>query len=291
MKMLLLMLSLLSLLLSVACGDKKSDEGLNDGNLTVQVLRKTIDGELRAMLMLCDGDECRNALRNHNGDEFYFPKNATEVNRRGNYLVDEQGNYLVADRRDVNINNRAQRINQVPINYGHVGSSQHIGSSQGFRGIGVTVVNGKVGFHYESHTRTHYNSGRRLNRFRARVNLRSVRDYDDTPVLVGYDRSGEPIYLHRSDKRDYRGHDDRHAYRDNEDFAETVGTVAGRIELMRAVAEDTYWQNKEQSLQQLFVHGEAIRVNKNELRSLLEIVTVRFNAVIDAEVKDFLVRR
>ena len=223
-------------------------------NLTVQVLRKTIDGELRAMLMLCDGDECRNSLRNHNGDEFYFPKNATEVNRRGNYLVDERGNYLVADRREVNINNRVPRIND---------------SNQGWRAIGVTVVNGRIGLHYTSHTRA-YSSGRRSNRLHARVNLRRGRDYGDTPVLVGYDRRGEPLYLHRDDRRADRG---------KEDWAETVGTVAGRGELMHAIAADTYWRNKEQSLQQLFVHGKAIRLNKNELRSLLAIVAMRCNAV------------
>ena len=242
MKKMLLML--LSLLLIVACGDKRSSEGIDKERLTVQVLQKNVNGELRSKLVMCDGKECRNALREQDGDEFYFFYEDTDRHNRQR------------ENRRRNVNRSHHQVHQKHHDFadrGRLGSSQYIGSDYDRPHVGVSFVNGRLNLRYRYQARTSY-------RVRATYsNHHSNRHYD-----TGVRRS----------KR-----------RDNDDYADTVGTVAERADLMHDIAEDRLWEERERSLRKLFVQGEAIRVNKDELRRLLVIVADYFDVEIDRKVE------
>lgn len=279
MKMLTL-LTTLTMLLGISCGDKNRDGNyeLYDGNLTVQLFRKTINSEVRTMLILCDGRECRNALRYRNGDEFYFPPNIG---------VDAvSGKHNVINTRNVVRHNHLQHVHnrhRVTGSYGQIGNSQHIGNTYGVPHVGISLSNGRVGFHYTTNTSLRYhNVGGRFSRIRARMQWHNRYDNNDSRLeLIGYDHNGRAVYAQRSNDvvAIYPG--STHA----------TGSVDDTIDLMRAIADTSQWDDREHSLQQLFVHGQAVRVNKRELHSLLDVVSDYFNVVIDAKVENLLERR
>lgn len=250
MKMLMM---LMMLLLPVGCGKKRSDKDIDrKEKLTLQVLQKKVDGELRVMLRLCDGRECYNTLRERDGDEFYFPR----------YITDRRNDRRVVSRRNVNRDHR--RVHRNHHEFGgdnwrdgrqHIGSSQYVDRGYHSPQAGVTFVNGRVRFSYHFNAHASY---------RERISHR-------TRLTNRYDTG-----VRRSKRSD------------NDDYADAVGTVAERAELMRAIAEDRRWEEREHSLERLFEDGQAVRVTKRELRSLLEIVADYFDVKIDREVKDLL---
>ena len=288
MKMLSL-LAMLTMLLGVSCGDKKRNNefDLYDGDLTVQLVRKAIHGEVRTMLMLCNDRECRNTLRHRNGDEFYFPQNIG--------LDTVPGKHNVIDTRNIVRHNRlprAHNTHHVVGNYRHVGSSQHVGNTYGVPHVGVSFINGRVGFHYSTNTNLRYhqntnlryyqNVGGRFSRIRARTHLPNRYDNDGRGLeFIGYDHNGRAVYAQRNT-------DMVAIYPDT---TNAVGSVADTIELMRAIADTSQWDDREHSLEQLFLHGKAVRVNKRELHRLLDVVSDYFNVVIDTQIENLLERR
>ena len=262
-------LMLLMMLLSVACSDERRDKRKNRGidadNLTLQMIAKRSTGDDRFMLVLCDDYDCRNTLREHDGDEFYFSQDYQEVRVANRHLEKN----MRADYRPSRRHDRKGNDRHVYINYG----SPRISA-------GVSI-NGRVGISYTSRsTREDYyhNNGSRSNRFRARLHLGRSDDRNDL-VFVGYDRSGDAVYLHR----------DNHYVGSTTDVEHFVDD--GQMALVDAVAEDSQWRNRKKLLQRLFVDGERITVSKSELRSLLEIVADAVDAELDDEVADFLDRR
>ena len=245
MKMLLM---LLSLLLSVACGDKQSSKSADNEDLTLQLKEKRISGELRAELMLCDGKECYNALRERDGDRFYLDLEDTRKNKHVSRHVTKRKN-VHRDHRQVH------RDHHRSDDRGRFGSSQHVGIGYHSPHVGVTFANGSLRLSYRYNKHVSYQS---RNHHRVRISNR----YD-----AGVRRS----------KR-----------KDNDDYADTVGTVAERAELIREIAEDRHWEEREKSLHKLFEDGDKIWVDQDEARRLLEIVADYFDVKIDREAKELV---
>ena len=266
-------LLMLMMILIVACGseedkkDKESRHDRDDHDLTIRLAERTVNGKLHTYLQLCEDSECHNALRERDGDEFYLPNN----------VIDERGDYRNTNERNVDRESRidrrrARRRDNLPGQRNHhalgdrglVGSSQHIGGHHHAPRVGVIFAHGGIRLSYSYNARTSHQT---------RATYRdgnSYRDHTTNRYQTGVRRS----------KRN-----------DNDDYADAVGTVAERAELMRAITNDRRWEEREHSVQKLFVDGKTIAVNKEELRRLLDIVADYFNVEIDREVEDLLDRR
>ena len=259
-------LLMLTMLLLVACGSKEEDKASrhdrDDRDLTLRLAERTVNGKLHTYLQLCENKQCHNALRERDGDEFYFPNDV--IDRRDDYRITSEWHADRDRRRDHRRDHLQVHQNQHILgNRGLVGSSQHIGGHHHTPRVGVIFAHGRIRLSYSYNARTSHRT-RAAYRDRTSHRIRTT-DHYQTGV--------------RRSKRN-----------DNDDYADAVGTVAERAELMRAIADDRRWEEREHSLRKLFVDGKTIVVSKNELRRLLDIVADYFNVEIDREVEDLLDR-
>lgn len=67
-----------------------------------------------------------------------------------------------------------------------------------------------------------------------------------------------------------------------------TGGFAAASMIIPGVAEDSIWKENKRTLSKLFVHGEAIKVTRDELRDLLEVLVKHVPATVDATVQHFV---
>lgn len=67
-----------------------------------------------------------------------------------------------------------------------------------------------------------------------------------------------------------------------------TGGFAAASLLIPGIAEDNIWKENKRTLSKLFVHGEAIKVTKDELHDLLDVLVKHVPATVDATVRHFV---
>lgn len=67
-----------------------------------------------------------------------------------------------------------------------------------------------------------------------------------------------------------------------------TGGFAAASMIIPGVAEDSSWKENKRTLSKLFVHGESIKVARDELRDLLDVLVKHVPATIDATVQHFV---
>lgn len=63
---------------------------------------------------------------------------------------------------------------------------------------------------------------------------------------------------------------------------------ANALAFVAGIAEDTLWQNNKRTLADLFIHGSAVKVTKDELIDLFSIIAKQVPARVDVEVQSYL---
>ena len=67
-----------------------------------------------------------------------------------------------------------------------------------------------------------------------------------------------------------------------------TGGFAAASMIIPGVAEDSSWKENKRTLSNLFVHGESIKVTRDELRDLLDVLIKHVPATVDATVQHFV---
>lgn len=251
----MLMMLMMPLVLIVACGkdgDKERRGERHSRDLTLKLEEKTVDGELRIRLMLCeDYGGCHNTLLERDGDSFYFTNSRKDYRKK------------YVRKKHFETGNGRRRV---VVGYDdHDDSSDDIYGRRGRNaGLFVSIGSGvSVGFSYglRSKESYRYRSGNRN------------RDYL---------RGRGSVHRERSVYRD------NGEFRKQSSFLRVNDIAIERTELVDEIADSKHWENREQSLRKLFVHSDEIRVTKREARSLLKVVADRFDVVIAADVEDII---
>ena len=262
---------LLALLTSACVGgvsDVQTTKNKRKANqLTLQMVRKDVLGEghtllaNRAVLMLCQNNRCQNPLRHVDGGEFYFADHASAYNN----FVAKHG----------------------------------IGEKIKFALVGVAVIASVGGALY---LLRHWHLGKKLDK------LESVIDPNKTRTITTGKKSttGENITIEVEEIKEYltpQGNtvsvEDYKRLMGKEDQAfirGVTGLSTGAVMTMglgahAIVSSDQHWRRKQKDFQRLFMHGEKITVNKQELHSLLLMVENKMPAKTTPNVKAFIFNR
>lgn len=253
---------LLLVLLTSACVGGVSDvQTKNKANkLTLQIVRKDVVGENhtvlanRAVLMLCQNNNCQNPLRHRHGGEFYFEDHATAYNT----FVEKHG----------------------------------VGEKIKFALVGVAVIATVGGALYllrNWHLGKKLNKlegvidptkTKEVTVNNRTIEVEEVKEYltpqGKTVSVEEYKR-----LMDKEDKAIIRG-------------ITGLGTGAVTLMGLAAhelTTSDPHWRRRQKDFQRLFMHGERITVNKMELRSLLLAIADKMPAKITPNVKAFIVSK
>ena len=281
-------LKVVLVLLTAACTSGESSVQ-SDSAITLQMSKKTIDGQERAALLLCQGNTCLNPLRGHDGREFYFYDHADAYNSATKSLLKGQGVKLAL--------------------------------------LGVSVIAGGFGIYYlfkgwKLHKQlsdvkfTELEKTKEALDGEAAAVANPLKGYTDSvkdntgetiDLVKIIDENGNEVYVHSDDAVNLGDNAGRGADRDNtitadygllkKQYAKNekrewlslgISVAAWGGTFIPALAGDRHWQDKQRSFEQLFMHGNAVTVSSAEAVALLEVITQALPATLDPKVKSFL---
>lgn len=240
---------LISIALFVSCGTEQSRQRmLTSASLMVKMEETQVDGEQVAVLMLCEKEKCFNPLRGDSGEDFYFKNYADLYNQK----VKEEG--------------KGQKIKMALL------------------GITMAATAAGAALYIKSDA----------------MRWRIVDLKDKIKELS--DKLAKKIRKENSDgaKKIRKDIDELASKQKKLEAIDSVvapsywavlglsAVGANALAFVPGIAEDTLWQNNKRALADLFIHGSAVKVTKDELIDLFSIIAKQVPARVDVEVQSYL---
>ena len=243
------LVAVISMILISSCGTELSQpQMMTAASLTLKMEETQANGKSTAVLMLCENDKCVNPLRDRSGGDFHFENHANLYNQK----VNEAG--------------KGQKIKMALLGITMVataaGALLYIKSDAMRRIVGETAEKiSKVTKKIDKKQRKNDHDGvkqlqAKLAQLEGSKNKLETRDNYITPT-----------------------------------YWTTLGISAlgaNALAFAPGIAEDTLWQNNKRALADLFIHGSAVKVTKDELVDLLAILVEQVPATIDVAVQSYL---
>ena len=249
---------MLLILLTSACaaGGTSDVQGKKDKTeFTLQLLERNINGQAQAVLMLCQKHNCQNPLRNTDGSEFYFQDHAEAYNT----FTQKHG----------------------------------IGGKVKFALLGIAAVTGTAGIIWLIRSGLiSWKLDKHFSIVDANGNKVSSKIFKGKNV----DNNSAKYYISRGDGTLSDKKVEKLSEQGDWSFgagltATSIGTVAWMAAFAQELATNPHWRHKQKDFEKLFVQGERITVNKNELRVLLQVMNKKLEVQIAPNVARFLYTR
>ena len=227
----------------------------NKTEFTLQLLERNINGQAQAVLMLCQKYNCMNPLRDSDGSEFYFQDHAEAYNT----FTQKNG----------------------------------IGSKVKFALLGIAAVTGAAGIILLIR---HGLISRKLDKYFPIVDEHGNKVSSKTFKNKNVDSNSAKYYVSRGDgtlsDEEVKNRNEMSDWFFGAGVAGvSIGTIAWMTAFAQELSTNPHWRRKQKDFEKLFVQGERITVNKQELAVLLQVMNKKLGIQIAPNVTSFLYTR
>lgn len=283
-------------LLTSACVGGVSNVESEQSIFTVQVVKRTVDGQARAALMLCQSSKCVNPLRNNDGSEFYFHNHAKVYNSAAKSIINAKAVELALS--SVMIVASATGIYYLIRNW-RVGEKVYRASrakvDDSFADLGDAIARtGRTSTEEVDEVtliRKIDENGNEVYVPSAQVERVNANDIKDEVSMVRtIDENGNEVHVsaHVAESELERYSQLEEKYFRNAIISAGIAATALLGRIVQHLSNDVYWKDKEQVFEKLFVHGHTVKLSTAEVIALLEAITKNTPAVLDAKVRNIL---
>ena len=232
-----------------SCGTEPSQQQVvTAASLTLKMEETQVDNEPAAVLMLCENEKCINPLRDKSGGDFHFKNYADLYNQK----VQEEG--------------KGEKIKMALL-----GITMIATAAGAFLYIKSDAMRGRIGKLKDA-----------------------IKGLGEKRAKKMRKNNSEGVVKIRKELEELEGKQKKLEFIDSI-VAPTYWTALGisalganALAFAPGIAEDALWQDNKRALTDLFIHGSAVKVTKDELIDLFAILVEQVPATVDVAVQSYL---
>ena len=246
-----------------SCGTEPSQQQMvTAASLTLKMEETQFDGEPAAVLMLCENEKCINPLRDKSGGDFRFKNYADLYNQK----VQNEG--------------KGQKIKMALL-----GITMFATAAGAFLYIKSDAMRRRVGKATEKIKKLSDD----IPELHKKLDKKLRKNNDE-----GVEEVKEKIAKLEIKNEEHKTSKQKLETRDSY-VTPAYWTVLGisalganALAFAPGIAEDALWQDNKRALADLFIHGSAVKVTKDELIDLFAIMVEQVPATVDVAVQSYL---